>query len=102
MGAYMYPIRIIKAKQTVYFDEVVRLEGTLTLEGLQFVGDDPFDAEVFEVGTGYEITVYRHRKETNEERKSRVAGEEAYMAEYNKRHPTKLNEEQYGSIHVPN
>jgi len=89
MGAYMYPIKIHREKINVQTEEVVILDGPyLSLSILQFVGDSLFDAEE-RPGVGYKITVYRNREETNKELSVRIAKQEAYMAEYNKRHPKK-------------
>ena len=71
MPAYAYPIKIRKNKQWFYFDEIHELESNLlTLEALQFVGNDAFSicppAEGF--NSGYVINVSRSRLETDEER----------------------------------
>jgi hypothetical protein len=83
----MYPIVIKREKQIVRFDEVVKIEDNgLTIAALQFVGEDRFT--VFSDNyDGYIIRVQRTRLETDEERDARVSREEAYMAEYHRRHP---------------
>lgn len=95
MPPYAYPIKINREKQVIRFHEHKGIESnSLTLEDLQFVGQDKFSICEKEVETGigcypegYIITVYRSRLETDEEYNKRIASEEAYMAEYNKRHP---------------
>ncbi len=87
MGAYMYPIEINRKRQTIAFQEIKELENdSLTLEDLQFVGDDCFSVEPGEF-RGHIVIVSRNRLETDNEFETRIAREESYMTEYNKRHP---------------
>jgi hypothetical protein len=89
MPAYAYPITIHREKQRVQYDETAIIEAnSLTLKDLEFVGPDSFSVQEQEWG-GYVITVSRSRMETDAERESRVAREESYMTEYNKRKDSK-------------
>jgi len=84
MGPYAYPIQIKKEKQSINFQETKTFE-TLTIKELSpFVGEFPFDIEQDRYDF-YEVTVYKSRLETIDERDIRVQGEENYMVEYNKR-----------------
>lgn len=87
MPAYAYPVKINKNRKRIEFTEIKQIEHNLTLDKLQLINvdGDSFDAEPWEIGNGYTITIYRSRAETIEERNSRVAGEISYMEEYNKR-----------------
>lgn len=84
MGPYAYPITIRRKPQTICWEESKEFE-SLSLAILQpFVGDLNF--EVTEQKSGdYEVSVTRSRLETPEELSRRVAGEVAYMKEYEKR-----------------
>ena len=85
MPPYAYPIKIDRKRQKIAFQENKTFENMLTLADLKFVGNDPFSVD--RDGHGYhEITVYRNRLETDQERDIRVAREESYMKEYNRRH----------------
>ena len=85
MPAYAYPIKINRKYKIVNFEETKTIQDNiLTLKDLRFTGDDPFSVTRDEYDY-HEITVYRNRHETKTEHDARVAQEEAYMAEYNKR-----------------
>jgi hypothetical protein len=86
MPAYLYPITIKRNHQTICYEETKTIENDrLTLKDLAFVGEDKFMVEELSRQEGYCITAFRSRKETDSERDFRVAGEEAYMAEYTRR-----------------
>ena len=91
MPAYAYPIKVNRRRQTIQFDETKRIESdSLILEDFKFVGDDAFSISLPDdwggFNSGYIISVSRSRLETIEERNNRIAKEESYMVEYNKRH----------------
>jgi hypothetical protein len=92
MPAYAYPIQIKREPQKVKYQKQFELESALlTLSELRkYVSEDEQFAinEEGEPPFGDKIVlhVYGYRMETNEELRTRVAKEEAYMEEYNKRH----------------
>ena len=83
MPPYAYPIKIDRNRQKIVFQENKTFENMLTLADLKFVGNDPFDV-TRDAYDYHEITVYRTRLETDQERDIRVAQEESYMKEYNR------------------
>ena len=98
MGAYMYPININRNPRAIPYKETFELpKGHFTLDSLhKFLLDtvgpnDPFyfneDNDSYDIIT--EVIVTRSRMETPEQVEARVAREEAYMEEYNRRHPKK-------------
>ncbi len=92
MPAYAYAIEIKRQNLPIRYDEIVEIEkDALTLADLGFVGEAPFSVREKECG-GYTVSVSRTRYETDDERDARVAREEAYMAEYNRRKGLPLSE----------
>lgn len=93
MPAYAYPIQIKRKRQTIRFEEKVKLtEDWLTLPTLAFVGNDTFsicetehDSGTGTYTSGYTVTVNRQRPETDDEMNTRIASEESYMREYERR-----------------
>jgi hypothetical protein len=76
MPAYAYPITIDRRFKKINFDEIREFDSDLlTLEDLQFCGDDPFSISKkdWRDGGGYILNVSRTRKETEEERSIRIA-----------------------------
>lgn len=88
MPPWAYPIIIQRDRQRINYTETKRISASnLFLDDLIFVGDNGFEIDRSEFDSDdWTITVYRHRLETGEERDRRVAEEEAYMTEYNRRH----------------
>jgi hypothetical protein len=90
MPAYAYPITIDRNKKTFQDTKTVRLDDKpLTIEKLaKVVGTNKFSIEPigWELGGGYEVSINVTRVETDKQLANRVAKEEKYMAEYNRRH----------------
>lgn len=93
MGAYAYPITINRKRKRINTQRRVPKPESLTKA---WIVENCADDECFEVESGtfsdgeyVEITpcvvFYGSRLETNEEYQKRIAREEAYMAEYNRR-----------------
>lgn len=96
MPAYAYRIIVKKQKQRVNDNKTFIIEGdSLTLDALREAGiaegetfsisETTHNSGIESYSEGYEINVQRTRLETKEERDTRVAKEESYMAEYNRR-----------------
>lgn len=90
MGAYMYAIEIKREPQKVRYQRKVELDGpVLTLSMLRELVTEDEIFSVEETEGGIYSTIYLsidgYRMETPEETAKRVASEEAYMIEYNKR-----------------
>lgn len=84
----MYPIKIERLPQYILLEEYhVFPSNKFRLSDLNFVGDRSFTIEQIESdgSSGCVVTVERVRLETDLEVAARVAKEEAYMKEYNKR-----------------
>jgi len=88
MAAYAYPIKINRRRQRIdYVDrrDVLVTGGYLTLSDLSFLNEDDSFSIAFVDTNMYEVDILRSRLETKEERDTRVAREESYMTEYEKR-----------------
>lgn len=91
MNDYLYPIKIKKWPQVICFEEYhVFPIDQFKLSDLSFVGEDSFAIDPIEGSAGCKVTVERKRLETDSEMATRVAKEEAYMGEYNKRNKKKV------------
>jgi hypothetical protein len=90
MNDFLYPIKIKKWPQSILFEEYhVFQTNKFKLSDLNFVGDDSFTFEptksLLDASSGCLLTVAKTRLETDLEMAARVAKEETYMEEYNKR-----------------
>lgn len=92
---YMYPIKIKREPQNIYYTREIELEKPcLTLAELRKYNIT--EDETFSIGEKYEaqfptsvLYVSGWRIETSEEVSKRVEGEEKYMENYNKFHANK-------------
>lgn len=86
MPPYAYPITINLDRQIVKYSVDHKIyEDPLTLKILtRIVGDNEFSIENVDYKE-YDVTVFKTRYETDEEMNSRIAREQAYMNEYNRR-----------------
>lgn len=88
MPAYAYAININRDKKTIHEDKEEIIEGPLSIAKLSpVVGDNSFTVSErdWQDGGGYLITIHIKRLETDIELAARVAKEERYMEEYNRR-----------------
>lgn len=93
MGAYAYPITINRKRKRINTQRRVPKPESLTKA---WIVENCADDECFEVENGAYygsgdvetepcVTFFGSRLETNEEYQKRIAREEAYMVEYNRR-----------------